>query len=206
MTDHQIAPLLESALVDPPVRLHRGRSLVVIVVSSPRAHAPLDILFDASSSLHFDERVVCYERTLSDGAIACDIQAEYTFQANGEYIVVLTVQDNRGAEDTATTAIEVTNPPPIALFTYSPQAPVMGQVLVFDASTSYDPAALQPTEVMSGHWNFGDGHEANGAVVQHIYMVLDEYTGTLTITDDGVEDITEEIVNVGLPAPPPPPG
>jgi len=203
VTDHQIAPLLESALVDPPVRLHRGRGFVVIV-SSPDGYAPLCIIFDASSS-DLDERIVCYEWSFGDGTTARGVQAEQVFEDDGKHTVVLTVQDNRGAEDTATTAIEVADPPPIARFTYSPQAPVMGQVLVFDASTSYDPASLGPKEVMSWHWDFGDRNTDVG-IVQYIYVVLDEYTGTLTITDDGVEDITEEIVNVGLPAPPPPPG
>jgi len=78
---------------------------------------------------------------------------------------------------------------------------------VFNASTSYDPAALRPKEVMSWYWDFGDGDEADGSLVQHIYVVPGEFTVVLTVTDDdGAEDTTEAVVEVGLPAPPPPPG
>ena len=190
--------------------LHSEENLLPIaafVVSSPDGYAPFQVVFNASSSSDPDGRIVRYEWYFGDGATARGVQVQHVFGDDGEYTVRLTVRDNRGAEDTATTVIEVLNPPPVAQFTYSPQEPIVGQPVFFNASTSYDPAALGPKEVMSWHWDFGDGKEADGTVVQHIYMVPGEYTVTLTITDDdGADDITEAVVEIGLPAPPPPPG
>lgn len=190
--------------------LHSGENLpplAAFVVSSPNGYAPFQVVFNASSSSDPDGRLIRYEWNFGDGATARGIQVEHVFEDDGEYTVVLTVRDNRGAEDTAVAVIEVFNPPPIARFTYSPQEPVVGQAVLFDASTSYDPAALGTKEVMDWHWDFGDDEEADGEIVQHVYTRPGQYTVTLTIIDDdAAENITEAVVEVGLPAPPPPPG
>lgn len=192
-----------------PACLHSGENLpplAAFVVSSPNGYAPFQVVFNASSSSDPDGRIIRYEWYFGDGATARGVQVEHVFEDDGEYTVVLTVRDNRGAEDTTSTMIEVLNPPPVAQFTYSPQEPIVGQPVFFNASTSYDLAALGPKEVMDWHWDFGDGEEAAGAVVQHAYMAPGEYTVTLTVTDDdGAESIAEAVVEIGLPAPPPPP-
>jgi PKD repeat protein len=181
--------------------------MAAFVVSSPNGYAPFQVAFNASSSSDIDGRIVRYEWSFGDGATARGVQVEHVFADDGEYTVALSVQDNRGAEATATAVIEVLNPPPVAQFSYTPQEPIVGQVIRFSASTSYDPAALVPKTVTAYHWDFGDGNETTGVIVEHVYVIPAEYTVTLTITDDdGAEDITEAVVEIGLPAPPPPPG
>lgn len=60
---------------------------------------------------------------------------------------------------------------------------------------------------MSWYWKFGDGNEADGEMVEHVYLAPGGYTVILTVTDDdGAESSTETVVEIGLPAPPPLPG
>ena len=178
-----------------------------VEASSSSGYAPFQVAFDASSSLDPDGWLTRYEWNFGDGTTARGAQVEHIFADDGDYTVALTVRDNRGAEATTTVMIEVMNPPPIAQFSYSPQEPIVGQVMRFSASTSYDPASVGPKTVTDYHWNFGDGDEATGVIVEHVYVVPTEYTVTLTVTDDdGAESTAERVVEIGFPAPPPPPG
>jgi len=70
--------------------------------------------------------------------------------------------------------------PPVALFTYSPLLPHVDETVTFNASTSYDPDGT----ITRYEWDFGDGANATGVVVNHIYTVPGDYTVNLTVTDD----------------------
>ena len=74
--------------------------------------------------------------------------------------------------------------PPVASFTYSPENPVVGEEIVFDASSAYDPDG----GVVNYSWDFdaSDGIQADaeGEVVSHNYSEAGEYTVILTVTDD----------------------
>jgi hypothetical protein len=70
---------------------------------------------------------------------------------------------------------------PTAIFTYSPESPVVSQQIIFDATESYD---------LNGHiinyaWNFGDETKANTTepLQVHTYALPENYTVTLTVTD-----------------------
>jgi parallel beta-helix repeat protein len=52
--------------------------------------------------------------------------------------------------------------------------------IIFDSSNSYDPDGV----IESYHWDFGDGTTGNGVSPIHIYTVVNNYTVTLTVTDD----------------------
>ncbi len=78
--------------------------------------------------------------------------------------------------------------PPVASFVYSPEEPLVGEEMNFDASTSYDPDGT----VVRYDWDFGDGNTAEGREVTYTYAESGEYTVTLTVTDDdGLTDSTE---------------
>jgi len=85
--------------------------------------------------------------------------------------------------------------PPVASFTYSPENPVVGEEITFDASSSYDPDG----EIESYDWDFGDGNSAQEEVVTHAYVEAGEYAVTLTVTDnDGLTDSNELSLEVKL--------
>ncbi|MEM3010208.1 MAG: PKD domain-containing protein [Candidatus Bathyarchaeia archaeon] len=91
--------------------------------------------------------------------------------------------------------------PPVAQFDYSPKPPKVGDVIVFDASASYDPDGT----IISYDWDFGDGATASGKIVSHSYSFEGSYKVVLTVIDNSELLDTEEITIIVQPAPPPPP-
>lgn len=71
--------------------------------------------------------------------------------------------------------------PPVALFTYSPELPLLDEVITFNASSSY---AVSPREIVEYHWDFDDGTTAMGMVVQHAYTTGETFNITLMVIDD----------------------
>ena len=112
----------------------------------------------------------------------------------------LTVTGNSGAIAYSTyITLEITSAPPppnkspTASFTYSPQNPIVGEEVTFDASASVDPDGT----IVSYQWSFGDGNSGLGKVATHAYSNTGTFTVTLTVTDnEGVTASTVETVNV----------
>jgi len=101
------------------------------------------------------------------------------------------------AGQTATVSVtltpEVSNDSPVAGFTYSPQSPVVGDTVQFNASSSYDPDG----SIVSYTWSFGDGGSATGAIVTHAFPSDQTYTVRLTVTDNaGASDTKARSVAV----------
>ena len=94
----------------------------------------------------------------------------------------------------------IPNQPPTASFTYSPQNPVVGEEITFDASDSYDPDG----SIVFYEWDFGDGNITNTTeeVIKHSYSEAGSYEVVLTVTDDkGAKNSTTKMITV-MPAPP----
>ena len=89
--------------------------------------------------------------------------------------------------------IKVTPPPvprlgadvPIADVTYTPSSPTVGQLVMFDASTS-TPATGH--SIVTYFWDFGDGrpyaNDEHGSDASHAYIAPGSYTMVLGVTDD----------------------
>ena len=77
---------------------------------------------------------------------------------------------------------------PVAFFTYTPTTPIFGQIVVFNASASYDPDG---GTIVSYKWDFDDGivYTVDEPVATHNYTTIGTYNVTLTVTD------TEDLVN-----------
>ena len=83
--------------------------------------------------------------------------------------------------------------PPVAAFTLTPNTPVAGQPIAFDASGSSDPDGT----IVKYSWEFGDGTPlATGATVTHTFTAPGTYTVTLWVTDDAglVDSLPMQIV------------
>jgi PKD repeat protein len=138
------------------------------------------IYFNASNSYDPDGTIVSYFWDFGDGTTGTGVTVEHAYADDGLYIVKLTVTDDDGATATTTAAKAVANRPPIASFTENATIAYRGEVIRFNATESFDPDGY----IASYFWTFGDGTNATGVIVDHIYINDGNYTVTLTVTDD----------------------
>jgi hypothetical protein len=105
----------------------------------------------------------------------------------GTYHATFSASDGRLSVSAPQIMITVTagNRPPVANAGGS-YAGATGQPVTLDGSASSDPDAGQ---VLTYHWDFGDGSSGNGAVVNHVYTAPNTYIATLTVTDDGTPQL-----------------
>ena len=153
------------------------------------------VTFDASGSSAPGGSIDGYEWSLGDGATATGQTVDHTYDDPGNYTVSLTVTDDDGAADTTTRQVTVSEPntPPVASVAVTPSDPTPGERVTFDASGSSDPDG----SVDSYEWFFGDGTTATGQTVEHAYEASDNYTVSLTVTDnDGATDTTTRRIAV----------
>jgi len=138
------------------------------------------IYFNASDSYDSDGIIVSYLWDFGDGTNATGVMVDHNYSDDGIYTVTLTVTDNDGATASITATKAILNRPPICAFTESAETVYIGQPIYFNASSSYDPDGT----IVSYFWDFGDGTNATGIVVEHAYATNGTYTVTLTVTDD----------------------
>ncbi len=168
------------------------------------------VAFDAGLSFDFDGELVRYEWDFDgDGAADADgVTVQYVFETSGTYWVALTVTDNEGNTDTLERSISVspvvpqgssfepaeTFQPPIADFSFAPDAPIAGTSVVFDATSSVDPDGT----LTAFAWDFdGDGQpDATGPSAVHTFDLPGTYPVTLEVTDDqdNVDRLTQDVV------------
>ncbi len=70
---------------------------------------------------------------------------------------------------------------PTVIFAYSPESPVVGETITFDAAESHDLTG----HIISYAWNFGDENTMTRTepVITHTYVASGNYTVALTVTD-----------------------
>jgi len=141
------------------------------------------ISFNGAASRDPDGSVVSYLWNFGDGATASGVTAVHAYAAAGSYTVRLTVTDNDGLTNSASTTAQVSDgaglQPPVA----NPGGPYQGTTaspVAFDGSASSDPDG----RIVSYDWTFGDGGTASGAKPTHAYSTAGTYAVTLTVTDD----------------------
>ncbi len=138
-----------------------------------------DVVAFIDNSTDVDGSIVSWNWDFGDGTTSTDRHPTHQYADDGSYLVVLTVQDDDDAVQSATRGISVTNLPPVAAFSYSPDTPATGALVTFaDASTDADGL------VVSWHWDFGDGTTSNDVNPSHRYADDGTYMVTLTVTDD----------------------
>ncbi|MCW4052202.1 MAG: PKD domain-containing protein [Candidatus Bathyarchaeota archaeon] len=137
--------------------------------------------FNASLSYDPDGDIVSYFWIFGDGLNSSGVVVSHAYSDDGVYVVTLTVMDDDSAVDTSTaTKTVLSNSPPIASFTESAETVYTGEPIYFDASASYDPDGI----IVSYLWDFGDGTNATGTVVEHAYAIDGIFTVGLTVVDD----------------------
>lgn len=148
--------------------------------------------FDARLSRDPDGFIASYAWDFGDGTSGEGQLVDHSYESSGRYVVRLTVTDDRDAIATITRSVLI-NLPPSAQFDFDITG---GNLLTvnFDASASADPDGT----ITQYRWNFGDDSvEGFGSTVSHTYAAPDDYTVTLTVTDDlGQSTSTSRVVEV----------
>ena len=85
------------------------------------------------------------------------------------------------------TIMPLVKQPPVALFDFTPEFPIVGETVTFNASESYDPDGGKIIEYL---WDFGDNYTGTGMVVTHSYEFEGTYYVTLTVIDDDEQSST----------------
>ena len=172
-----------------------------ITASPTSGDAPLSVSFNDSGSNDPDGSIVSYYWNFGDGTSGTGVTAGHTYNNSGNYTVSLTVTDDDGATDSASTVIQVTTAPvpnqaPTASFTATPTSGDAPLPVSFNASASSDPDGT----IVSYCWNFGDGATTTGVSRSHTYGSAGNYTATLTVTDDdGATDSSSRLIQVTDP-------
>jgi len=153
----------------------------------------LPVTFNASTSYDLDGTITDYAWNMGDSTVKNGVIVTHTYTELGNFTVTLTVTDNDGLTNTTSTTVWVRNAPPIANFTFSPSAPVVGELVTFNGSLSTPEGGT----IVSYDWDFGDGTNGTGAVVSHAYGYSDTFNVALTVTDsEGLNDTTTKQVAV----------
>ena len=157
----------------------------VITSSSAIGKAPFQVTLDASGSTDTDGQIVSYQWDLGDGNSAEGVQINHTYAIAGTYNPTVTVTDNGGLSDSASTPIIVessssTNTPPIADIKASATIGPPPLKVIFDAGNSSDVDG----SVVSYYWDFGDGSTGSGKTTDHTFEQAGEYTIELIVVDD----------------------
>ncbi len=154
----------------------------------------IPVAFDGSGSSDADGSIVSYTWDFGDGSSGNGATLSHTYQNTGTYTVTLSVTDDAGDSDTATTSatIGAGNQPPVA----DPKGPYTGTAgteIAFDGSGSSDPDG----SIVSYAWDFGDGATGTGASTNHVYTTQGTYNLSLTVTDnDGAVDSASTSVTI----------
>ncbi|UCG44862.1 MAG: PKD domain-containing protein [Candidatus Bathyarchaeota archaeon] len=154
------------------------------------------ITFDASGSYDPDGTITSYAWSFGDMSTGSGVTTTHTYILADTYNVTLIIIDDDGLPDNETMPVTIfLQPlePPVASFTYSPSEPQVGEIVTFDASTSFDPDGT----IVSYEWNFGDGIDGTGEIVNHTYTEDATFLTILNVTDNnGLSNTTSMSITV----------
>jgi PKD repeat protein len=176
---------LSSDPVSQVVGVGAGVAPTVDFVFSPTAPVVnQSINFDASQArAGVGHTIAGYAWNFGDGSSKTGVTTTHDYGSAGTYNVTLTVTDETGQATTVTKAVPVTvsgggggGGGTAASFVASPTAPVVGQVVFFNASAS---SAATGHTLTKYAWDFGDGTAFAGATASATHTVTT--VGTFTV-------------------------
>ena len=156
-----------------------------IIANGPFAAVQGDFIAMSSvGSNDTDGTISSYSWSFGDGQVSSQANPTHSYSSAGSYSVQLTVTDNDGATNTATTTANITSPSntaPNAVIANGPFSGAEGAFISMSSSGSNDPDG----SISTYSWSFGDGQTSTQANPNHSYSIAGSYTVTLTVTDNG---------------------
>lgn len=173
----------ESARVDTTTVPKAAAGPTAVMQLTPdRGVAPTEVAFDGSASSAAGGQPTTYSWDFGDGsAPASGAKISHTYAAAGVYRASLTVTDGSGQTNTVgkpITVAAVAGTPVARLEAYVD--PSHDSQAYLDGTKSESPDG----EVVSYHWDFGDGTNSTEQHSLHEYIHNGTYTVTLTVTDN----------------------
>ena len=154
--------LVPRGVIIPP----NGAPVPTFVLTPTPVTTLTPVTLDASGTK--DEGVLCgaacsYSWDFGDGSSGTGMVVSHEFRNAGSYIVRLTVIDPRGqAATTSQSVTVVATAAPKANFVFSPTAPLPGQTIFFNASSS---TAAPGHNLVAYDWDFGSGRTGSGVTI-----------------------------------------
>jgi PKD repeat protein len=169
--------------------------------TTPTDHQP--VFFDASASTApANNPIASYSWDFGDGGTGSGRTATHTYNSSGTFFAKLTISDGIGRTASTTQSVTVgQGSGPTVAVTFSPTAPLVGQVVNFNASGSR-PAAGRT--IQSYFWDFGDGDQktTTSPLTTHDFLAGGTYNVTVVATDDAGHTGSSAVsVSVGSDAP-----
>ncbi len=188
----------------------------IAVLNSATGYAPLSVQFADASWGPVSSRLWDFGDPASGTGNTSTLQSPiHTYRENGIYTVTLIVYSADGQSSRTAAAITVANPAPVPQFEVTPDHGTAPLAVVFNLSTSFDPAGIVPAptgSIVSYSLDFGDGSAPItgtdlGVPISHTYSTPGYRVAALTVVDnDGssasaTHPVTVEGVVMTLAAP-----
>jgi PKD repeat protein len=154
----------------------------------------IDVAFDGSASSDQDGTIASWTWDFGDETAGTGETTTHSYAVAGVYNVILTVSDDDAATNATATTASIGQAPqdPVA----NPGGPYSAEAnaaISLDGSNSLDPDGT----IVSWDWDFGDSNVGTGESTTHTYTTANNFTVTLTVTDDsaatGVNTTTASI-------------
>jgi len=162
-----------------------------VTVTPTEGVAPLDVTVEETSGV---KEIVRWEWDFGDGSeIIKEQAAHHTYDKEGEFVITLTVFNEKEEKASDSTIITVTKP----IIESPPELK-----LIVDPITGDAPLKITATDDINDksvvEWNFNFGDETSikqsSNTASHTYEFDGEYTVSLTVTDDKGLTATESVV------------
>lgn len=172
----------------------------VVSATPTSGDVPLNVSFDASQSFDPNNDPLSYVWNFGDGTTGTGISVSHIYTVQGTYTATLTVSDGEASDTESVNifaGVEPINEPPIAVISADPTLGDAPLFVSFDATASSDPN----NDVLTYHWNFGDGSIDTGVTTDYTYSSGGNYTVVLTVSDGEftVMDTVDIQVNLSEP-------
>ncbi len=144
-------------------------------------NVPFTVNFSASGSSDPNGSIASYLWDFGDGTTSTQPNPSHLYTTAGNYVALLTVTDNQGAQTSETVAIRANNPNqvPVAIITASPMSGSAPLDVTFSAEQSYDPDG----SVGNVEWTFHDGSSTYGPIGYYTYNQNGTYQVMVTVYD-----------------------
>ena len=203
---HSWVPLVAGAAVAAVVLGGTGAVVVPRILNEPPVAniemmetTGMTVSLSSLASYDPDGEIACCTWEFPDGSSAEGDTILHTFNGPGEYMVALTVDDNRGKQDVTRLPVVIPPPnkPPVAVIGVTR---INGLTVYFDGRESHDPE----NGSLAYLWDFGDGSHSEDPAPVHRYREPGTYPARLTVVDEQeVTGSVETPVSVIPPNEPP---